>query len=359
MNKTIYTLHEFGSPSHFYGLEELARRDGYKIKHREISQKNALKRLIFNFDFHIMLNLLFFLSLPFMKKSKIVIAIAPYNRFVTLWMKILKKHEVYYFTSYTCWDQTLSVHDFNGNMKLIDSWRYFTSTYVKHIFAVSNRTKTELINNNFSTSERVSVVYHSLKKDIEEGNQVKSLSFIQVGRLVPEKGIYEILEFFKCNLSYNITFVGNGEMHRDVEEAAKKYNNINYLGYIKSFDELVELYKKHSFVLLNSQQLPSSTWEELFGIAIIEGMACGCVPIASDHSGPKEIIINNENGILYNSKYLDKTLFNIATMTEEQYSQIRQNSIASAQQYYRRNIAKRWSAILKSCKLQNNHLERY
>jgi len=38
--------------------------------------------------------------------------------------------------------------------------------------------------------------------------------------------------------------------------------------------------------------------EELFGISIIEGMACGCVPLTTDHSGPKEIITSGINGFI-------------------------------------------------------------
>ena len=34
----------------------------------------------------------------------------------------------------------------------------------------------------------------------------------------------------------------------------------------------------------------TSDWEELFGIALVEAMACGCVPVASDHVGPSAIL---------------------------------------------------------------------
>jgi len=48
--------------------------------------------------------------------------------------------------------------------------------------------------------------------------------------------------------------------------------------------------------------LPSrkfKNWEELFGIVIIEAMATGIPVIASNCIGPKEIIENGKDGILF------------------------------------------------------------
>ena len=347
MKETIYTLHEYGSPSHFYGLVALAEQNGFQVKHREIRQRNAIKRLLFEFNFHIIENIIFLLSLPFRKRCKVVLGIAPYNGFLPLLMKMLHKHEVYYFTSYTCWDQTISVHSLDGNSNLLKSWQYFTNEYVKHIFAVSQKTKEELIKNGFASKEKISVVNHSLKKEIVPGDQTQALTFVQVGRLSPAKGVVELLDFFKQNPNFSITFVGSGDLQSKVEAAAQKYSNIHYIGYVKSFDRLVEIYKKHSFVIMNSQRLPGSAWEELFGMALIEGMACGCVPVASDHTGPKEIIRHNQNGILYNSKNISATLANIALISDDDYVNLRTNTINSAQQYNRSSIAERWNVVLK------------
>ena len=344
--KTIYTLHEYGSPTHFNGLCTLAEQNGYKVKHREIRQRNAIKRLLFELNFHIVANIIFLLSLPFRKRCKVVLAIAPYNSLLPLLMKILHKHEVYYFTSYTCWDQTMSVHSLKGNTKLLKSWKRFTNEYVKHIFAVSQKTKDEIVINGFSSSERVSVVNHSLKKNINPGQQTKTLTFVQVGRLSPAKGVIELLEFFKRNRNYSISFVGSGALQAEVEVASKEYDNIHYLGYVKSFDKLVEIYKGHSFVIMNSQRLPDSAWEELFGMALIEGMACGCVPIASNHTGPKEIIRNGVNGLLYAANNLNKTLLKLTELSNDKYLDIREQTINSTQQYKRENISHRWKKVL-------------
>lgn len=344
--KTIYTLHENGAPSHFYGLDELARINGYKIRHREISQRNALKKLLFEFNFHIVSNIIFLSSLPFRKRTKVVLAIAPYNGKVGVLMRLLKKHEVYYFTSYTCWDQSLSAHNSNPTNKLLSSWRYFTASFVKHIFAVSAKTKQEMIKNGFASQDRISVVNHSLREEIYAERQTKSMSFIQVSRLTEAKGILEIIEVFKYRPEYSISFAGSGSLQGAVKQTSNNYDNINYLGYIGSFDKLVEQYKKHSFVLLNSRHIPNLEWEELFGIALIEGMACGCVPVASDHSGPKEIIEDGVNGLLYNSDDLASTIDSIASMSQSRYQFLRQNAIRSASKYLRSNIAERWRAIL-------------
>ncbi len=348
MENVIYTLHERGAVSHFYGLEELARSNRWTVKHREINQLPAIKQLVLHFNFKVFVNILFFLSVPFMSKKKIVVGVAPYDRVVPFLMWLLKKHEVYYFTSYTCWDQTMCVHSPNASKKLMTQWRYFTSEFVKHIFAVSSKTKDELVKNGFSTAERISVVYHSLGRDIEADVEAqKTMKFISVGRLVPAKGIDAIIDVFRRHPECEITFVGNGALREEVEQAALKCPNIKYAGYIGNFSKLVEVYKEHSFVLMNSQRLPGSIWEELFGMAIIEGMASGCVPVATDHTGPKEIIQSGVNGVIFREKELEQTLLDLKELSNNDYIHMRYEAIKSAEQYQKRNIAKRWGAVLQ------------
>ncbi|MFR9641056.1 MAG: glycosyltransferase family 4 protein [Rikenellaceae bacterium] len=343
--KRIYVLHEYGAPSHFYGLEYLANKNGYEIKHREIHNLRYVKKLLLSGNTKIFINISFLLSLIFRSKIKVVLGIAPYNIRLVILMWLLKRHDVYYFTSYTCWDQTVCVHNLNGNKWLLDKWQIFTNSYVKHIFAVSDKTKRELVANNFSLAANITVVNHSYKHEITPNKRIKTLDFIYVGRLVPEKGIIELLDVFKKHKNWNITIIGNGALSLMVDEISKNHDNISYLGYVHSFEVLVDHYKNHSFVILNSQHIAGSHWEELFGLTLIEGMACGCVPIATDHPGPKEIIINNVNGFTYKHIDLEPTLCNIESLNDFEYQIIRKNAVKSSQQYHCKEIAKRWSEV--------------
>ena len=95
-------------------------------------------------------------------------------------------------------------------------------------------------------------------------------------------------------------------------------------------------------MVLNSKR--THKWEELFGIAIIEAMSQGVIPIATNHSGPKEIIkedighLTEEGEItLAISKLIDKRNFDLSMSN---------NARLEAKKYFKESIAQRWQPIL-------------
>ena len=162
--KKIYVLHEYGAPSHYYALQDLARNNDYELSFYELWTWKYVIKHPGRWRKYIE-NKLFWTIIPILPKSKFVVGIAPYNNRVESIMRRLKKHEVYYHTSYTCWNGSTSVHRPKSD-DVISQWRIFTNSYVKHIFAVSSKTKEELISNKFASKENVSVVYHSFNIEI-------------------------------------------------------------------------------------------------------------------------------------------------------------------------------------------------
>lgn len=348
--KTIYIYHEYGAPSHYHALKYLAESNGYSVK--SFTFNRTLPSNPFDFFKYFvesptqtLRNLFFLLSLPLRKKSKIVIGIAPFNNRLPLLMRFMKKHEVYYHTSYSCWDGTRYAHRPKSD-KMIETWRSFTSKYVKHIFAVSEWTKEQLIKNNYALKENISVVNHSFIRKVEvEFYQPKNLSFLCVALLAEHKGITELLDFFSNHPEVRITFVGKGILEDKVRKYAEKYNNIDYAGYINGSENIIPFYKTHSFLLLNSHR--TSKWEELFGMAIIEGMSAGCVPIASDHPGPLEIIEHRKDGLICREGEMAEAIKYAIKMKDEEYIEMRCSAIKKGQTYYYKNIAQRWQPVLQ------------
>jgi glycosyltransferase involved in cell wall biosynthesis len=103
-----------------------------------------------------------------------------------------------------------------------------------------------------------------------------------VGRLVEEKGIYQLIQISKLlkKSGIYIKIIGKGPL----ESIIKKSPNIQYEGYVSKY-KLVELYNQASVLVLPS--IPVKGWTELFGITIIEALACGTPVIASNLVGPK------------------------------------------------------------------------
>lgn len=346
MNK-IYILHEYGAPSHYLSLSVLAKRKCYELAYYEFgNMRMQFKHWMLNpfKDRKFLLNLLFLLSLPFRKSSKIVVGIAPFDYRLYLLYVLLKKHQVYYHTSYTCWDGSFCAHDSFMSKYLLRLWKEFIERKVQHIFTVSLKSKNELIQNGYSSPERISVVNHSYNvKIVANQMQEKTNNFIYVGRLQQEKGIEELLFIFSKLSNADLMIVGKGPLQKCVEQYSSFYDNIKYMGYKENLSEILPLYMENSFLLLNSHRTKS--WEELFGMAIIEGMSCGCVPIATNHSGPLEIIENGISGFICLEGRIEDAIIKALGLTNEEYNVIRQNTIRSGQQYRSEEMADRWEAI--------------
>lgn len=344
MSQKIYVLHEYGAPSHYNALVELGHQKGFDVIFRVFSPRTILTKF-WRRDFALGFNsILFLLSLPFRRKEKIILGIAPFNPLLKLLFVLLKKHEVYYHTSYTHWDGSMMAYP-TSSQSLMRLWRKFLGQKVRHIFAVSNQTKQELIANKYIDADKITVVNHSYKISIPYLPKEKDNTFLFVGRIVPAKGISELLEIFAKRPEATLTLVGRGELEPLVEQYAKNYPNINYLGYINGLKNLIPIYQQHSFVVMNSQRM--NGWEELFGIALIEGMACGCVPITTDHPGPKEIITSNINGYISTERSIGFVIDKALCLSESEYQRLRSNAISSSEGYHSSVIAKRWENVLK------------
>ena len=165
-----------------------------------------------------------------------------------------------------------------------------------------------------------------------------------MGRLTENKGIIELLEIFEKRRDAFFTIVGDGPLSDIVQQYARRCENITYLGYIKGLHNIIPLYQKHCFMVLNSKK--TKQWEELFGIMLIEGMACGCVPISIKHTGPKEIITDGVDGFLYEEGGIEQGVIHGIQLTEEQYSQYRKNAIKRGSDFYYKKIMDKWEKIL-------------
>ena len=342
-DQTIYVLHEYGAASHYIALQELCKQNNINIEYR-IFDPISLLRNFYHKRFRLFFQSVWFLvSLPFIHQKKIVLAIAPFNKLLIPISLLLRRHKVYYHTSYSCWDGTIMAHPTSSSY-LKNFWYKYISTKILHIFAVSQKTKDELIKNRFSKSDKISVVNHSFNTLVSETPLKKDNSFIYVGRLTESKGISELLDIFSKRPEAEFTIVGHGELGLMVHEYTKKYKNIKYLGYIRGLQNIIPIYQRHSFLVLNSHR--TRTWEELFGITIIEGMACGCIPLTTDHPGPKEIITNGVDGYITKESNIEALIDNAIQMSDKRYQAMRLRTVETGNSYHCSQMSSKWNKIL-------------
>lgn len=346
-HKTLYVYHKSGANSHYRALVYLAESEGVQIKFREFSIFSKIIKSIFKLRFKLLLkqfvNILFVFKLLFTKNKKIVVGIAPYDYKLSFLRILLKNHVVYYHTSWTVWDGTLYPKKKFVTSKVMEVWRDFIESDVRYIFAVSKKTKLELINNYNLTDDNVGVVLHSFDDQVFKFYDIEKegLNFIYVGRLVIEKGIMDLLEYFSKEPSLSFRVIGDGSLKDVVMEYAAKYSNITYLGYVSDKHKLAAVYNTSDYILLNSFR--TKHWEELFGMVLIEAMACGVVPVATDHTGPREVITDKVDGFLIkegNIKFILDTI-----KDSDIHLQMRNNALNTAKNYTTTQVSLRWKQV--------------
>ncbi|SHI78105.1 Glycosyltransferase involved in cell wall bisynthesis [Mesonia phycicola] len=350
MKESYYILHKNGANSHYSALDYLLKENNINLVYREFSIVGnffkSIKRLDFKLFIKQLKNLFFLFQLIISSNKKVVLGIAPYDAKLKRLLWVLSNHQVFYHTSWTCWDKTFQPKKLKKNAdSVLKIWENFLEDKCQHIFAVTKHTKNEILNNYNVNSNKVSVVYHSISNEFLKTTITKRYnkkSFIYVGRLTPEKGIEEMLNFFSKNTDLPLTIIGNGKLKNEVIENSKQHKNIKYIEYVSNRALLASYFQENTFLILNSKK--TRKWEELFGMVLIEAMSQGTIPISTNHSGPNEII-HKDLGFLYKEGELEEKIKEIIKNTHP-LAAMSENCIDFSKQFTILENAKRWKKIL-------------
>ena len=124
----------------------------------------------------------------------------------------------------------------------------------------------------------------------------KTTPFVFLGRLVSDKGADQAIKAISVLVNEKILdknqvqliIIGDGPEKENLISLREKLGlcgAIHFTGILKG-RELVECLNRNRFILV------PSAWEEPYGNVVLEGMACGCMPIASDGGGMPEAVGN-------------------------------------------------------------------
>jgi len=179
------------------------------------------------------------------------------------------------------------------------------------IIAVSKETKVDVLKHFNVDKNKVKVIYNGINlkeyvvtKDtstIEAYNIDKNKPYVLfVGRITRQKGIIHLVNAIKyidkdtqivlCAGAPDTKEIGK-EMEDAVNEAKKDRNNIIWIDKMLSKQEVIQLYSHADVFCCPSIYEP-------FGIINIEAMACETAVVASAVGGIKEVVVQNETGIL-------------------------------------------------------------
>lgn len=345
-NNKIYVLHKRGAVSHYMALEFLLKSHGLTLEFREFAVLTKIFKSIKSLDFGLLfkqvINIGFMFNLFFSSKKKIVIGIEPFDKRIIFIRNLVRRHNVYYHTSWACWDGTFHPKH-SKNSKIYENWKSFLTSDCKHIFTVTNESRKEISKNFKISNDKISVVYHSVKfPNVPLNITKKPLSFIYFGRLVKQKGVIELVNFFKNNPAASFTLIGNGPLEKEIVKLTSGCSNINYLPHISKKNKLLKIVAEHQYFVMNSKK--TNSWEELFGIALIESMQMGLIAIATDHVGPSEIL-DDKCGYLISEGDICHCLKKI--INKNNFSQsMSKKSMLRASDFELQKISKNWIEIL-------------
>jgi glycosyltransferase involved in cell wall biosynthesis len=128
---------------------------------------------------------------------------------------------------------------------------------------------------------------------------------LYVGQIGPHKGVHTTVEAMNLVVretacrNARLTVVGGEGFFPDYNRALRETvktlfleDNIEFLG-MRTREQLVSIYQEHDILIL------PSIWDEPFAITPLEAMASGLAVTATPTGGSPEILVDNENALLF------------------------------------------------------------
>lgn len=233
----------------------------------------------------------FRLRLPRIKGDTVVLAFAPWDWRILIYGRLARHNRVIYQTSWPRWQLGSTPRQFGPlNRPLRSAWLKFLRRPSVTVVTVLDGIGQELLSRYAIGS---TTIPHAVPAAFFEARKAESfhdqLRLIYVGELSKKKGIRELVDMVRTfdKREVTLTIVGDGPL-REYCRQAERAGQISYMGPVNDRQALAEIMADHDVLMLLSKREP--TWEELFGIVVVEAMAAGLGVIASDHTGPTAVL---------------------------------------------------------------------
>ncbi|NLE03386.1 MAG: glycosyltransferase family 4 protein, partial [Crenarchaeota archaeon] len=176
-------------------------------------------------------------------------------------------------------------------------------------------------------------------------------------RITKSKGwdvLVSAIEHLPENIKKNmkILFIGEGPDEQELKNVIKKMkinNLIDLIGPVKQ-DLLPFYYRKMDVFIF-------PTTGESLGLVALEAMACGIPVVATNVRGPRDYIIDNQNGFLFNlndSRKLSEIIEYIYKIKNtEKYNELVKNAIIKSDEYKKKYVSKKLVNIFNELYIDN------
>jgi len=163
------------------------------------------------------------------------------------------------------------------------------------------------------------------KKKLFGFNQ-DSFVILYSGRISQEKGVLELPEIYhhlkKQSTDIKIVIAGSGPAEKKIKEMLPE---ATYLGWL-DHQQLPEIYSASDILILPSKF-------DTFSCSVLEAISCGLPVIAYNIKGPKDIICNQENGFLVDTKEEFKEKLTAFIQNKEDRKKYREKALERAGEY--------------------------
>lgn len=163
---------------------------------------------------------------------------------------------------------------------------------------------------------------YNYRKMLGISSEEKVVAF--TGRLIPEKGVFQLIDAVKRMKDVHLVLAGDGPLREELEKKANE--NIHFVGQI-NFEQVVNLLRVSNVFCLPSES-------EGFPTSVLEAVACKCFVITTFRGGAKELILDESYGIIMKDnsaeliyENLQKVLNNpeyMETATEKSYQRLKE-----------------------------------
>jgi len=206
--------------------------------------------------------------------------------------------------------------------------------FINTFIAVSETTKNVLISKSCVNKTKIVVIYNSINTEKigrphDKKAEKKCFTIGFAGRLTKIKGPDVFLKSLPLiKIDYEVVIAGDGEMRLMSEDYVAK-NNLNdkvtFLGYV---NKTSDFYNGIDLFICSSLS-------ESFGIVIAEAQASGVPVVASDLPAIREVIVNEQTGMLFEvGNFVDLAdKINLICRDERLYQTIKNEALKNSEKY--------------------------